>query len=466
MNKLEKRNLTRKLSTLTRARYESARRKLHPLHEAECDAVVNLHDDAPLVIRELFAALRGDNCPVIDPHDGTAVSRLSELIHDSARNLPAWESLVNTCRGNSVAAANAAGVIWDEVSRNTDMPELPCEEFTDAEREQELGDWADWVQETLSEGDSSESMEIKAAIQAAVEQAGERSEQIVRAMGNGFDESKGEPCEAAWKLPAQLKANPLLRSIVDRLGGMRRALRNVHRKRPVEGNVSPYSVKTGDDLGALLPDELAGFADPDPVRSVRHIERYLNAQTLQYAMKSRKKVNRGAFIVLLDASGSMRTRMGQAVSFAAAAVEIANEQKRPVHLIAFNSSCSYRTNYGSINESVEERRLDTLLFLSRIQARGGTNFQAALSGVLGSKEQRADVLLISDGNGQVDEGMVKITFDSDRRLHYLVLGPESGVNPLLKQAATTFVNAREITDGAAVTQAVMAARGTFKGGKS
>ena len=62
--------------------------------------------------------------------------------------------------------------------------------------------------------------------------------------------------------------------------------------------------------------------------------------------------------------------------------------------------------------------------------------------------------------------MVKITFDSDRRLHYLVLGPESGVNPLLKQAATTFVNAREITDGAAVTQAVMAARGTFKGGKS
>lgn len=204
----------------------------------------------------------------------------------------------------------------------------------------------------------------------------------------------------------------ILQQVAELAGRMTRIAMEVQKTKIKHPPTHLVGVETGDNLGKVLPSELAYMSTPqlEPV----FYQRYADRQLMQRRMVGYQKQGRGPIICVIDSSGSMRMHLGDKATkeawskaVALALLAIARKQKRDFCILHFSDSYSYGrgTNERKAVKAFVfpkgEATSTDLIQTTEFFIGGGTEFQPwmdeAIHQVDDSRFSRADVVCISDG---------------------------------------------------------------------
>jgi len=253
---------------------------------------------------------------------------------------------------------------------------------------------------------------IGAAMVDACRNAAQRSlDEGERMAGMGWGNDATQPGRNADQRRALLKRmdrSPRLKAILALAGRMRFAARAAASRRVQSGVGMTFGIEQGADVSRLLPIEQGYLTSDDPDLEILGLAHLAQRQALQYRMVVRPPVQGGPIVVLLDVSGSMQ---GESEVWAKAVfiglLELAQEKKRPVHLVAFNGGV-----VGQWRFAPGERDFDKLIDTMGVACKGGTNFHEPMARgikcIEGEQTMRdADVVMITDGAADVN-GIVEM----------------------------------------------------------
>lgn len=394
-------------------------------------------------MRELFARLLDPSTPKLDePADG---AQWAERSHSEAAELPEWKNLADVIDGDELNAGLGAVSVGETLAEkmaprksNVDIEKIKdtieglrsmaemgvdvADRVKDAEQElqaalQEAEELAKGVDPTV----------IRNALRSALARATEEvqgADKVARAFSWGS--APGTPqrmsVEQRRELQKLLEKNPHLKAIADKLGRLRRIADAKQRTKSVRARDEVHDVEQGADLAWLLPSEAALLASDDEALSVQGFQKFSERRLLQYSLRGKEKEGRGPIILTFDESGSMR---GEPDAWQKAAglamVDVAIRQRRSwaavhhdaiVHRIdAFEKGDAFTMQYqqgGGEPTIVERPSLTTMLLECCAHfCGGGTSFEeplrAAMQIVERDEFQRADILMITDGQAPVSD---------------------------------------------------------------
>jgi uncharacterized protein with von Willebrand factor type A (vWA) domain len=321
---------------------------------------------------ELFERLfAGDVEAIPDGERYALLAEWASRIHDTVSQLPAFERLAQECRGRADESAIAVEAL---------MAEIKADDQDDVLRRTAR----------LACGKAS----------AAVEQLRDAMEGLehvafgpVPGVGTSQQGTSGDGGNAR-SLAARLRDSARLREIAKLAGRFKRIAGAKRRSRVRHGADEIVDVETGADLGRLLPLELALLVHPSTkLLAMRNL---LERSCLQYRLEGTETLGKGPLVVAIDKSGSMEgERDIWATAVALALLDVAQAEKRPFGLLAFDANVKF--------ESIVlpgEALPGTALF---VPADGGTDIDKVVRRGLEIIEQRpgamkqADVVLITDG---------------------------------------------------------------------
>ena len=224
---------------------------------------------------------------------------------------------------------------------------------------------------------------------------------------HGVEAGKGQKLndlKEKQELANKLKNNKKLRELTKKLGALRRVW--TQRKRAKKTSASYESI-TGatfsNDVTKAFPAELALAGTPQG-RALFALKFSQKTILTKDYTAHQNNLGKGPVVMYIDVSGSMSGEpelWSKAIAFVIA--EEALKQKRKVWISLFDTR---------VDQTVELRpgdnNLRTLLdFVGAWTLGGGTSFNAVLSHAVdkGCKDQRADVLMITDGHSDVNENL-------------------------------------------------------------
>jgi uncharacterized protein with von Willebrand factor type A (vWA) domain len=224
---------------------------------------------------------------------------------------------------------------------------------------------------------------------------------------HGVEAGKGQKLtdlKEKQELANKLKNNKKLRDLTKKLGALRRVW--TQRKRAKKASASYESI-TGatfsNDVTRAFPAELALAGTPQG-RALFALKFSQKTILTKDYTAHQNNLGKGPVVMYIDVSGSMSGEpelWSKAIAFVIA--EEALKQKRKVWISLFDTR---------VDQTVELRpgdsNLRTLLdFVGAWTLGGGTSFNAVLSHAIdkGCKDQRADVLMITDGHSDVNENL-------------------------------------------------------------
>ena len=222
----------------------------------------------------------------------------------------------------------------------------------------------------------------------------------LRGLGFGREGRDGDlDGDVPVELAEQVMRDKLLRDVLAALGRIRQTARGKIDEVPGAGNLDVVGIDHGDDIGALVDDELAllvGGAEDDV------LERLSEKRTMVWKRRREDKAGEGDFTVVLDCSGSMSmwSRATTSRALALALILDAVRARRRVVFVTFATTV--------LDVVVVERDGTGLSAAIRAAGRapsGGTNADVALRRA--SKERspgdkRADAAIITDGDWTAD----------------------------------------------------------------
>ena len=189
---------------------------------------------------------------------------------------------------------------------------------------------------------------------------------------------------------------------VARLAGrMYAALRGARAHRVAGMPEEVHSVEVGGDIPRLLPSELAQLMDADMEAAV--LARVIERRALQYEMRGTGQRAKGPLVLALDESGSMHAERREWSKAAAIALaRVAFDEKRPVAVVHFSTSCAVRP--------LKPGDAGSVVAMIRSFLRGGTAIGRALDvaaeqvrELAGRGQPGGDVVLVTDGVDGDDE---------------------------------------------------------------
>lgn len=237
------------------------------------------------------------------------------------------------------------------------------------------------------------------ALQAALEAFG-------GSPGKGAGDGGGQT-SAKDKLAVarRLRDNPKLQQLAIMVGRYVRIALAVQRERVVDEPAEISSVKTGNDLAHVLPSEMALLGD-EATEDIFYY-RFAEAKLMQYEVSSNEKLGRGPLIVVTDESSSMRTPLGNATrdlwakAVALALLSVARKQRRDFAWLHFGSHSEYKHDAFKCGQATPSQAIAAADHFFN----GGTSYarwmEASMEMVSSSKHDRADVVLLSDGEADV-----------------------------------------------------------------
>lgn len=359
------------------------------------------------------------------PHDVT-VSQSGEDEHG-----PFNES-VSTTYPNKAAAEEAIRKIAEKLQAKG-MQKQPAQGMQD-----QLDAFRKQVEKMLAGLDGVDKQDAREAGEEAVAAATKDSTDIIEAITTTFGREKAEhvfkdPTDADMEIVRRILAQKRLHEFIKIVGRFMKSMRRSRVRERVPGKTIPLGVTRAKDLRTLLPMEAALMAVPGI--AAHQITRVLTRQAAGYRTWDYSSKGNGPVHVSLDISGSMSSfRSPGGVyygnAFACAAVLYSLEQRRKVSCTVFDTSIEEIPLAGEDPAS----RAAFIEAMLRVEPRGGTSFVPLMHHVesLGYCD---DVLLISDGQGDVDDDHARKVFRS-RNLNYLVVGAsDCCVMPVLKELA-------------------------------
>ena len=351
-------------------------RDLDPAHDAD-DPVRQFEDE---LFERLYA---GDAESLPETDRDQRLAPWAEKIHAACNELPSFERLAATCRGDAGRAATAVETIMSELgdkltelTRGEQAPELRrllrrlCDKATSA----------------LDELDG----------------AREGLEHVRFGPIPGSGSSRGHPTAPRGEraLVSRLKNDHRLRRIALLAGRFKRIAARKQRTKVRHGADEITDVEQGGDLARLLPAELGKLRHPRLRLAL--LRDLLERQCLQYALRGSETLGRGPLVVCLDKSGSMDGPPDiWATAVALALLEVAQRERRPFALLGFDGEVKYEA-FVEVGQSLPEDGL----FVS---CGGGTDIHTVITRGLEiiathpGRLRKADLVLITDGGSSADD---------------------------------------------------------------
>ncbi|MEZ4777349.1 MAG: VWA domain-containing protein [Bacteroidia bacterium] len=244
-------------------------------------------------------------------------------------------------------------------------------------------------------------------------------------LGHIWNDSMGAWEKIDWdkleEYAKNLQRDPQLRELAELLGRWKNAEKQVETfkllqpvpdrawKPNLYGKSEIIGIHHSDDIGAMLPSEVALLSSPETelILSKKFVEKKLltfqyRSENLSASPKMKQEMiqmteinERGPMVICIDTSGSMfggPERIAKALALAI--LEIALKQKRRAYLISFS------TGIKTIEMTGMEANVDKMVDFLRMSFHGGTDIQPALEETIkvlqGEAFAKADVLIISD----------------------------------------------------------------------
>jgi len=416
--------------------------------EAQADDVADL---ATAVGRELFGRLYADPGKLDKPEAPRWVDR----IHDTLDEMPEWEQLRQSVRGDPDFSALATRTMLDAIRDR--LPDLIAEEPPPPQDGNPDGDDPgnqDGAPDGTpggggaaapGAGDGQEQAQgpsgaagagppdvgagdaIRAALRAACRDAAESTNDARSAVGGlapGMDATPPTDLQrdtARFDLIQAVSERPDLQRILRMAGRIRRIASRAAETRSTDAYEEVVDIELGADIPRLLPTELMMLVDPD--LEMVALARIAERRAMQYKLEGHEPLGRGPIIFLRDVSGSM----GGAPNEWGAAVHVAMigqaaRERRPLYSALFNSGvhsprilapAGYRDlkwaggtlALGSERASDKTAPGAAALEAAKVGAGGGTNFDRPLEFAFaaGVTEPRADFVFLTDGAAYANE---------------------------------------------------------------
>lgn len=344
-----------------------------------------------------------------------------------------WGDLLTRCVGNQFNSGNNAVNILNklsEVIQNAiEEQQFNVELLTSAG--QKLQQLREEFQKAQKEGDTKKANEarragkaLNQAINDAIQQAAERMQpqasqiidQVIRDSDStnealsalhGVEPGAGaktNDLKEKQELANRLRTNKQLRTLTKKLGALRRVW--MQRKRAKSATAS-YEAITGatfsNDVTRAFPAELALAGTPQG-RALFALKFSQKTILTKDYTAQQKNLGKGPVVMYIDVSGSMSGEpelWSKAIAFVIA--EEALKENRKVYINLFDTRVDQ-----TVELTPKSSNLKTMLdFVGTWTLGGGTSFNAVLSHAVdkGCKDSRADVLLITDGQSEVNENL-------------------------------------------------------------
>jgi len=508
--RLENRNVRLALDGLVKARYERARASFGVLGEAETAMGDAAGEHGALMTRDVFTALYAPGTEVDAETDGTPIRRILDWTAKELERLPEWRQLQAASRDNVIGSAIAAQAVvdhladldWPKAEDRTSLATRDGEKYevkrcgsrvcvthsfpgmvVPFETSKDFGSCSSasaridalaselrsmgfavscgkseaGALEELADGLESDDMAgpmLRGRIAQDLRDAAERAKQIEASIRIGYDLSEADgalrdPDVDAMKFADRLASSKQLSDFMRHIGRFLDAMKDSRVRERVRGTVMPYDISTTRQFSRLLPAEIAMLALP-ATRSLQ-AARIISGQALGWQTVDIGSKGRGPMRIALDMSGSMQSWQTEAKAFAVAAALHAVESGREASVVVFTTSVR-EIGLAAAEGPSRMRLIEDIL---RIVPSGGTDFRPLVRDCE-DLPHGTDVLLISDGCGEIDAARAREVF-SARALHYLVIGSEREVSPVLREiAGSNMVRADSIQDAGVVELAAAA----------
>lgn len=245
---------------------------------------------------------------------------------------------------------------------------------------------------------------LRQAVRKARDEVGEQANALA-SWGLEAGDPRGVSPEERIALAREILNSAKLRRIAALAGRLRNLAFAAQGEKADKTPAEVYGIEAGNDLSRILPQELAALRHP--TLRLDFYRRFLERQTLQYALQGREKLALGPLVVCWDESGSMsgeKEIWSKAVALALLAV--AQRQKRPWAGIPFSAS-------GQVQSVVFPRphhqvKSADLVRLASHCYGGGTDFEVPLAEarrIIGEEGdfRRGDIVFITDGIARLSD---------------------------------------------------------------
>lgn len=214
-----------------------------------------------------------------------------------------------------------------------------------AQKEEEQQEQQEGPQDAPQTPQDKQRQNLKKELQALSAAAGalQKATQDVDDLRDAQRALGDEPGQGGQMDPASLKMrfdrirqSQMLRKIIENAGRYRRLAQAKQRMKIRHGQDDVVGVELGNDLGRLLPTELAALGDED--LELDALRRYLERGLMQRDYRGIEHKARGPIVVIVDESGSMDgERIETAKATALAMAWIARHQRRYCCLVGFST---------------------------------------------------------------------------------------------------------------------------------
>jgi uncharacterized protein with von Willebrand factor type A (vWA) domain len=245
-------------------------------------------------------------------------------------------------------------------------------------------------------------------------------------------------------------SNARLKRILDEAGKLVRDMRFKRQERSKNVPIEPVGVTSGRNINRLLTVERAYAAAP-PLRAI-FAKRYSTHSLLEYKMDGKDRVGKGAIVMVVDESSSMKNaqRIEHAKAVQIATLAIAVREKRPFAGVSFGGAGQCRAWEFPVSKRLDS---DAMLEMAGHFYRGGTDISAGLKcaanivfGFASKPFATADVVLLTDGQcafGEQDKAICEELRAANVAIHGISIAAPN--NRYLEQACDWHVELADLS---------------------
>lgn len=319
-----------------------------------------------------------------------------------------------------IATIEAAGKLNEELKNRPELKQA-LDGCKKAQKQQQQGDeegaakTMQQVQRSL-QGAATEVRQVMRAAAKAGKQKVDDMEETLSGWGLETADLKTVPLGDRLKLVDRIIRDKRLKQVADLVGRFRNLARAKQKDKVKKDRDEIHSIKTGNDLEHVLPQELAALRHP--VLKLDFYRKYTEKALLQYDLKTREPKGRGPIIACIDISGSMEGQpLDWAIATALALVDTAARQKRRSKVIFFDTEVKKEVEFAA-----GERDIHKIMEIASVGSAGGTDYKPALIEARENIEKinykSADVVMVTDGLCLVDDTFLQEFNDAKRKLEF------------------------------------------------
>lgn len=319
-----------------------------------------------------------------------------------------------------IATIEAAGKLNEELRTRPELKKV-LDACRKAQKQQQQGDeqGASETMQQVQQFLQGTATEVRQAMRAATK-AGKQKvddlDQILRGWGLEPGDLKTVPLGDRLKLVDRITQDRRMKQVSDLVGRFRNLARAKQKDKVRKDRDEIHSIKLGNDLEHVLPQELASLRHP--TLKLDFYRKFTEKALLQYDLKAKEAQGRGPIVALIDISGSMRGQpLDWAIAVALGLVDTASRQKRRAKIIFFDTEVKKEVEFGP-----SERDIHKIMDIAETGAAGGTNYEPALLAAKQTIEtvnyKNADIVMVTDGYCDISDSFLQQFNEAKKRLEF------------------------------------------------